>query len=87
MRSSARWALSSDLCCLRLDPGDMLRRMTGPLPGFLEVCFIRAMEEAAVESESRGSAEARKTKKAMRRFGEICGSKERNGYSALTRGL
>ena len=54
---SARWALSTDLRCLRLDPGDTLRRMTGALPGLLAVCFVRAMEKkVAVEGESHDGA-------------------------------
>ena len=53
VRISARWALSADLRCLRLDPGDTLHRIMGALLGLLEVCFIRAMEwEVAVEGES-----------------------------------
>ena len=57
MRISARWALSADLRCLRLDPGDTLRRTMGALLGLLEVCFVRAMEwVAAVEGESNDGA-------------------------------
>ena len=54
---SAHQALSSDLRCLRLDPGDILRRMTGPFPGLLAVCFVRAMEKkVTVEGESHNGA-------------------------------
>ena len=59
MRSSARCALSSDLRCLRLDPGDMLRRMAGPLPALLDVCFILAMGERAAMGTNCAAAQSK----------------------------
>ena len=83
MRSSARCALRSDLRCLRLDPGDMLYRMMGPSPAFLEVCLVRAMEKkAAVESESCGGAAQGRRR---RRCGGLGRSVEARSITATVR--
>ena len=69
VRISARWALSADLRCLRLDPSNTLHRTMGALLGLLEVCFVRAMERvAALEGES--SCSARRGRR-RRQYGDL----------------
>ena len=51
----------------------MLRRMTGPLPAFLEVCFVRAMEKKVAWKANRAAAPSKEDEEGDAAiWGDLC---------------